>query len=77
MRNKNDFARIKELLRLQYEPLGYNISDIDKDDSFMLKSESNAQSYIYAKHQNYELIVETFHTAKPTIKTDAQEYLIQ
>lgn len=48
-----------------------------KNDSFMLKSESNAQSYIYAKRQNYELVVETFHAAKPTVKTDAQKYLIQ
>ena len=77
LRDKNDFVRIKELLRLQYIPLGYNISDIDKDDSFMLKHESNTQSYIYAKRRNHEVVVEVFNATKPTIKTDAQEYLIQ
>lgn len=77
LKNKNDFVGIKELLRLQYKPLGYNISDMDKEDSIMLESESNTQSYIYAKRQNHELVVEAFNAVKPTIKADAQEYLIQ
>lgn len=74
LRDKKDFAKIKELLKKQYEPLGYTISVIDKENALMLKNKANVHSYVSIKHENYEFFVEAYNVVQPTIKSDAHEY---
>jgi hypothetical protein len=74
LRDKKYFINIKELLRSQYEPLGYTKAVIDKEDSLMLKNEANPQSYVSIKYEHHNFSIEAYNTVQPTIKSDAQEY---
>jgi hypothetical protein len=77
LRDTKYFIKIKEILKKQYEPLGYTKAVIDKENILMLKNETNKESYVSIKYDNYELIVEAYNTVQPTIKIDAKEYLYQ
>ena len=75
LRDTKYFIKIKEILKKQYEPLGYTKAVIDKENILMLKNEINKESYVSIEYDNYELIVEAYNTVQPTIKMDAKEYL--
>ena len=77
LRDKKDFAKIKELLKKQYEPLGYTKSVIDREDALMLKNDTNPQSYVSIKYENYNFSAEAYNAVKPTIKTEAQKYFYE
>lgn len=74
LRDKKDFIKIKELLKKQYEPLGYTKSVIDREDALMLKNEANPQSYVSVKYENYNFTAEAYNAVKPNIKSEAQAY---
>lgn len=74
LRDKKDFVKIKELLKKQYEPLGYTKSVIDREDALMLKNEANPQSYVSVKYENYNFTAEAYNTLNPTIRSEAQAY---
>ncbi len=76
LRDKKDFVKIKELLRKQYEAMGYRVSSVDREDMLMLKSESKLQSYISIKHKAYNFYVDGYNIEQPTLKVDAQEYFV-
>lgn len=74
LRDKKDFIKIKDLLKKQYEPLGYTKSVIDRENALMLKNETNPQSYISIKYENYTFFAEAYNTVQPTIKSEAEAY---
>jgi len=75
LKDKDDFQNIIRLIKLQYEPYGYTIPYINKEDKLMLKSDMIDKSYILVILKDYEITIETFNTTElPTIKEDAQEY---
>lgn len=74
LRDKNDFVKIKELLKKQYEPLGYTKSVIDREDALMIKNETNLQSYVSVKYENYNFTAEAYNAVHPNIRSEAQTY---
>lgn len=74
LRDKKDFIKIKELLKKQYEPLGYTKSVIDRENALMLKNETNPHSYVSVKYENYNFTAEAYNAVKPNIKSEAQAY---
>lgn len=77
LRDKKDFVKIKELLKKQYEPLGYAKSVIDREDALMLKNEADPHSYINIQYENYNFSVEAYNAVQPTIKSEAQNYFYE
>lgn len=72
LKNKNDFERIKSILKEQFYPLKYTIESINTPNSYMLKSDKYKNSYIHAKLEGHKLSVESFKTLKPNIEIDEE-----
>ena len=70
LKDKNDFATIKNKLLSQYAPHGYTNKVIDKAEFFMLKNNEIQQSYVSAKIKDYEITLEAFNVERPQIKIE-------
>ena len=55
------FISLKNEVKIFYEPLGFNSIVIDKEESWMLKNDKKAQSYISASLKNDSIKLEVYN----------------
>lgn len=64
------FLKIKKEILEQYKPLGYDITSIDKETDFMIKSTTNERSYIKVFLKNQIVSIEAYNVQVPPVMYD-------
>lgn len=66
--DNTNFESLKDQLLSQYEPQGFTITAINKEDSWMIKNPDLGTSYVHLALKEEQFIIETYNAEEPNLK---------